>query len=92
MRYRSIEELPFVCQYNLPEAAQQVYLDAFNHEWVASANELQARANAFAAVRENFVKDEETGSWIAKSHEPRSIEQRDDWRTDALVGMQTATA
>jgi cation transport regulator ChaB len=93
MRYRSIEELPFVCQYNLPEAAQQVYLDAFNDEWITSANELEARAQAFAAVREQFVKDEETGSWIAKSREPRRVQRRESSsQTDALTVLQPASA
>jgi cation transport regulator ChaB len=92
MRYRSIEELPFVCQYNLPEAAQQVYLDAFNDAWIASANELSAREQAFAAVRANFAKDEETGSWIAKSQEPRRVERRDERQTDTVVVMHAASA
>jgi cation transport regulator ChaB len=92
MRYRSIEELPFVCQYNLPEAAQQVYLDAFNHEWVVSANELEARAQAFAAVREQFVKDEETGSWMSKASEPRRDVRIEETPRDTISVFQTATA
>jgi len=92
MRYRSIEELPFVCQYNLPEAAQQVYLDAFNDAWITSANELRAREQAFAAVRDSFVKDDETGSWIEKSQEPRRVERREDRPTDSIVVMHAASA
>lgn len=91
MRYRSIEDLPFVCQYNLPEAAQQIYLDAFNDEWIVSANELEARAKGFDAVRELFVKDAETGSWIAKSPEPRRA-QREERRTDTIGILQPASA
>jgi cation transport regulator ChaB len=81
MRYRSIEELPFVCQYNLPVPAQKVYLDAFNRAWGDSSDYATARAVAFQAVRECFEKDPETGAWITRPAD-----------TELSPLLQTATA
>jgi cation transport regulator ChaB len=67
MRYRSIRDLPFVCQYNLPEPALHVYRDAYNGAWDASAGvadrDAIARRNAWIAVRRTFEKDPVTGRW-----------------------------
>jgi cation transport regulator ChaB len=69
MRYRSIEELPFVCQYNLPEAALLVYRDAYNRAWEESPKGERDRTalySAWAAVRECFEREELTGRWMPK--------------------------
>ena len=67
MRYRTIRDLPFVCQYNLPEPALHVYRDAYNGAWDASAGAADrdaiARRNAWIAVRRTFEKDPLTGRW-----------------------------
>src|ERR1051325_11699453 len=44
MRYESIEDLPTVWRVNPPEAAQQVYKDAFNRAWAERRDERAARA------------------------------------------------
>jgi cation transport regulator ChaB len=70
MRYPTIRDLPFVCQYNLPEGALHVYRDAYNGTWDASAGAVDrdavARRSAWNAVRRKFQKDPLTGRWIAK--------------------------
>lgn len=67
MRYATIEDLPFVCQINLPEAAQHVYKDAFNRAWAERRDERDARASAFAEVRRRFERDAMTGRWVPKA-------------------------
>jgi cation transport regulator ChaB len=70
MRYPTIRDLPFVCQYNLPEGALHMYRDAYNGTWDASAGAVDrdavARRSAWNAVRRKFQKDPLTGRWIAK--------------------------
>ena len=74
MRYRSIRDLPFVWQLNLPEAAQHVYKDAFNREWAARRDDREARARAWAEVRSRFVKDPLTGRWVQPADVSRQTE------------------
>jgi cation transport regulator ChaB len=69
MRYRSIEDLPFVCRYNLPEAALRVYRDAYNRAWEESSlaeRDRVALHRAWEAVRECFEKEELTGRWMPR--------------------------
>jgi cation transport regulator ChaB len=71
MRYHSIRDLPFVCQYNLPEAALHVYRDAYNAAWDAAAagaadRDVAARRSAWIAVRRTFEKDPRTDRWNAR--------------------------
>ena len=74
MRYRSIRDLPFVCQYNLPEPALHVYRDAYNAAWdaatAAADREATARRNAWIAVRRTFEKDPVTGRWSRREVQP----------------------
>jgi cation transport regulator ChaB len=68
--YDSIEDLPFVCRINLPEAAQRAYREAFNRAW-QHADEPKTRyriaqAQAWSEVRNLFERDRETGRWMAK--------------------------
>ncbi len=71
MRYSSIEELPFVCQLNLPEAAQHVYKDAYNRAWTDAAGrngrDRIALLHAWNVVRERFERDALTGRWVPKT-------------------------
>jgi cation transport regulator len=64
MRYENIDELPIHCRVNLPEAAQQVYRDAWNRAWDNSADPRTARDRAWQEVRENFERDTVTGRWM----------------------------
>ena len=76
MRSATIEDLPFHCQLNLPEAAQHVYKDAFNRVWAETADERAARLGAFAAVHQRFEKDPMTGRWVRKREEGRTKRRR----------------
>jgi cation transport regulator len=97
MKYKTIKDLPFVWQINLPEAAQQVYKDAFNRAWGERRDEATARSHAMAAVRAQFTKD--GGRWVrsaAVSAAPAGrLARRDDGRarrpTDAGEDARTPT-
>lgn len=69
--YDSIRDLPFVCQFNLPEAAQKVYRTAFNRAWREAGESKErffvAQKAAWAEVRNRFERDQETGVWMAKT-------------------------
>lgn len=69
--YESIEDLPIVCQINLPEAALKVYRAAYNHAWSQCGEDPErhalAQGKAWSAVRENFEREKETGRWIPRT-------------------------
>jgi cation transport regulator ChaB len=75
--YDSIQDLPFVCQLNLPEAALKVYRTAFNRAWKRAGDSpsryREAQDHAWTEVRMKFERDQETGRWMAKAAtlEPR---------------------
>jgi cation transport regulator ChaB len=62
MKYKTIKDLPYVWQLNLPESAQQVFKDAFNRAWAERRDDREARRRAVEAVRQQFRKDE--GRWV----------------------------
>ena len=64
MRYENIDELPVHCRVNLPEAAQQVYREAWNRAWDNAADPRVARDRAWQEVREQFGRDAVTGRWM----------------------------
>lgn len=64
MRYETIDELPVHCRVNLPEAAQQVYREAWNRAWDNNGDPRIARDQAWQEVRERFGRDAITGRWI----------------------------
>ena len=70
MPYKSISELPKTVR-NLPSRAKIVYLKAFNNTWEdfvdvhnEMAREKASHDAAWIAVKEEYMKDEETGTWI----------------------------
>lgn len=69
--YQSIDDLPFVCQLNLPLAAQKLYREAFNRAWRAAAEQAgryqTAQTHAWTEVRKKFERDRETGRWVPKA-------------------------
>jgi cation transport regulator ChaB len=67
MYYETIEELPIHCRINLPEAAQQVYRDAWNRTWDNTADAATARDRAWREVREQFERDAITGCWMRRA-------------------------
>ena len=68
MPYRVNHELPAPVRSHLPEHAQDIYREAFNHAYAAHAGdanrEQRARMIAWAAVKRCYVKDGE--DWVPK--------------------------
>jgi cation transport regulator len=75
MPYKSITELPKGVQHVLPEHAQEIYKEAFNHASIEYADASKRRSNesleetasrvAWAAVERTYTKDQ-TGTWRKK--------------------------
>lgn len=76
MPYRLIRELPYSVRSNLPEHAQEIYRQAFNHAWQEYADpeerrddvsrEVTAHKVAWAAVKQKYWKDSYSGRWKPK--------------------------
>jgi cation transport regulator len=75
MAYESIEELPVGVRNVLPEHAQEIYKEAFNHAYEEYANPEKRRGEesqeevaskvAWAAVERGYAKNED-GKWQKK--------------------------
>jgi cation transport regulator len=76
MPYKSKTELPENVKNVLPPHAQEIYLEAYNSAWDQydepqerrgdSSREETAHRVAWAAVKNKYEKDEETGKWGEK--------------------------
>ncbi len=76
MPYRNLKDLPEGVRKNLPEHAQEIYLEAFNNAWEEYAKpedrkgeasrEETAHRVAWSAVKQIYQKDEESGEWKKK--------------------------
>ena len=76
MPYEKIQELPESVRNNLPEHAQHIFLEAYNHAWEEysrpedrrgkASREEVARKVAWAAVKKEYLKNEQTGKWERK--------------------------
>jgi len=76
MPYQSLNELPENVQGVLPKHAQEIYKEAFNSAWDQYADpddrrdddsrEETAHKVAWAAVKNEYMKDETTGKWVEK--------------------------
>ena len=66
MPYASNAALPASVRSHLPQHAQDIYREAFNHAWVSHAQDERqeevAHRIAWAAVRRQFHKDSD-GQW-----------------------------
>jgi len=77
MPYKGINDLPNRVKENLPEHAQEIYLEAFNSAWDQYAEPEERRGDAtreetahkvaWSAVKKVYLKDEKTGEWRKKS-------------------------
>jgi cation transport regulator len=69
MPYRSNVDLPPSVRTHLPDHAQSIYREAFNHAFAAHAGdprqEEAAHRIAWAAVKRSYVKDGDT--WIPRA-------------------------
>ena len=63
MPYRINAELPPSVQSHLPEHAQDIYREAFNHAYAAHAGEIDRERRshmiAWAAVKRSYVKSDD---------------------------------
>jgi len=76
MPYATISDLPARVRNSLPVHAQAIYLAAFNNAWDEyrekekrrddADREETAHRVAWAAVKEKYAKDEQTGKWEKK--------------------------
>jgi cation transport regulator len=66
MPYPDNTDLPASVRHHLPEHAQDIYREAFNHAYAAHAGEAdreqRAHMIAWAAVKRSYVKDGEL--WV----------------------------
>jgi cation transport regulator len=68
MPYRSISELPDSVKDNVPKHAQEIYQAAYNNAWEQyDHDEERAHRVAWAAVKNDYEKDEDSGKWKKKS-------------------------
>jgi cation transport regulator len=69
MPYRSKADLPQPVRQHLPDHAQDIYREAFNHAFAAHAGdprqEEAAHRIAWAAVKRSYVKMGDT--WVART-------------------------
>ena len=70
MPYRSKADLPQPLRRHLPDHAQNIYREAFNHAFAAHAGdprqEEAAHRIAWAVVKRSYVKMGDT--WVARTH------------------------
>lgn len=67
MPYDSINDLPASVKDHLPAHAQEIYQKAFNNAWKEyNQDEERAHRVAWAAVKNDYEKDEKTGRWKKK--------------------------
>ncbi len=76
MPYKNVTDLPESVRDNLPKHAQEIYMSAYNSAWDQydrpeerrgdSSREETAHRVAWAAVKNRYEKDEETGRWKEK--------------------------
>lgn len=80
--YESIDELPDTLRDVLPREAQEVYVEAYNDSWRSYDEEKTsemsraavANRDGWAAVKREFVEDEETGKWYRAGEVPEEVE------------------
>jgi len=64
MPYASNEALPPGVRSHLPEHAQDIYRNAFNHAWERWGEDAMSHRIAWAAVKRSYVKSD--GMWVPK--------------------------
>ena len=73
MPYKSLSDLPESVRDNLPRHAQEIYKEAYNSAWDEYKDPEERRGNAsreetahkvaWAAVKNEYEKDESSGKW-----------------------------
>lgn len=68
MPYDKLSDLPDRVKDNVPHHAQEIYKEAFNSAWEEyDHDEERAHKVAWAAVKNDYEKDEDSGEWKKKS-------------------------
>lgn len=78
MPYKKTSDLPESVRDNLPDHAQEIYLEAYNSAWDQydqpeerrgdATREETAHKVAWAAVKRVYQKDEQSGRWKKKEN------------------------
>jgi cation transport regulator len=67
MPYNKLSDLPDSVKDNVPKHAQEIYQAAYNSAWEQyDHDEERAHRVAWAAVKNDYEKDEESGRWKKK--------------------------
>jgi cation transport regulator len=76
MPYKTVTDLPDSVKDNLPKHAQEIYQAAFNSAWDeydepeerrgGASREETAHKVAWAAVKQQYEKDDRSGKWTKK--------------------------
>lgn len=76
MPYKNRKDLPESVKDNLPDHAQEIYMKAFNSAWEQykdpddrrgdASREETAHKVAWAAVKKEYEKDQQSGEWKRK--------------------------
>ena len=95
--YEGTDELPDSVTAVLPGEAQEVYLEAYNRSWELydeekgseMSQEAEANRDAWAAVKRDYTRDDETGKWHPAGEVPEHEEDEEkegiiDKITDAI--------
>ncbi|TVR72683.1 MAG: cation transporter [Sphaerobacteraceae bacterium] len=70
MPYNKRSELPDQVKDNVPPHAQDIYKEAFNNAIDQyDGDEERAHATAWAAVKQKYEKDEDSGRWKRKDND-----------------------
>jgi cation transport regulator len=68
MPYDTLKDLPDSVRDNLPKHAQEIYQAAYNSAWEEyDHDESRAHRVAWAAVKNDYEKDDKSGEWVKKS-------------------------
>jgi cation transport regulator len=67
MPYKNLSDLPDSVKDNVPKHAQEIYQAAYNSAWEQyDHDEERAHRVAWAAVKNDYEKDEDSGKWKKK--------------------------
>ncbi len=76
MPYQNVGDLPESVREHLPQHAQEIYQAAYNNAWTEYADAHRRRGSesreevahkvAWAAVKEDYQKDDRSGDWRPK--------------------------
>ena len=86
MRYEKLEDLPQTIRTVLPKGAQEIYLEAYEKVWDEYDPDLEpgdmdqeavAHRNAWSAMKQECVHDEEKGIWYRKGEAPEEMVETD---------------